>query len=158
RWISDKQSSFAERLIAFACVEGIFFSGSFAAIFWLKKRGLMPGLTHSNELISRDEDLHRDFACLLYKRHIVNKLSAERILTIVLHAVQTENEFVQNSLPVDVISMDGSLVYEYIEYVADNLLLELNQELWFKLKRRTNPFDTISVEGETNFFEKENQE
>ncbi|GMR33520.1 hypothetical protein PMAYCL1PPCAC_03715, partial [Pristionchus mayeri] len=154
RWISDKQSSFAERLIAFACVEGIFFSGSFAAIFWLKKRGLMPGLTHSNELISRDEGLHRDFACLLYKRHIVNKLPLDRIHTIIRDAVKIEQEYLTESLPVDLIGMNCRLMSEYIEYVADHLLGELELPKAFNTK---NPFDfmeRISLEGKTNFFEK----
>lgn len=154
RWIADKRSSFAERLIAFACVEGIFFSGSFAAIFWLKKRGLMPGLTHSNELISRDEGLHRDFACLLYRRHIVNKLPLERIHNIIADAVKIEQEYLTESLPCDMIGMNCRLMSQYIEYVADHLLGELELPKLFKTK---NPFDfmeNISLEGKTNFFER----
>ncbi|GMT03286.1 hypothetical protein PENTCL1PPCAC_25460, partial [Pristionchus entomophagus] len=154
RWIADKRSAFAERLIAFACVEGIFFSGSFAAIFWLKKRGLMPGLTHSNELISRDEGLHRDFACLLYKNHIVNKVPLERVHAIIADAVKIEQEYLTESLPVDMIGMNCRLMSQYIEYVADHLLGELELPKLFKTK---NPFDfmeSISLEGKTNFFEK----
>ncbi|PAV57730.1 hypothetical protein WR25_15851 [Diploscapter pachys] len=153
RWISDKQVSFAERVIAFAAVEGIFFSGSFAAIFWLKKRGLMPGLTHSNELISRDEGLHRDFACLMYS-HLNNKLSQKRIHEIIKDAVKIEQEFLTESLPVDMIGMNCRLMSEYIEFVADHLLVELKCDKLFNMK---NPFDfmeNISIEGKTNFFEK----
>ncbi|CAB3402330.1 unnamed protein product [Caenorhabditis bovis] len=153
RWISDKKASFAERLIAFAAVEGIFFSGSFAAIFWLKKRGLMPGLTHSNELISRDEGLHRDFACLLYSM-LKKKLSQERIYEIIRDAVVIEQEFLTEALPVDMIGMNCRLMSQYIEYVADHLLVELGCA---RLYNKKNPFDfmeNISIEGKTNFFEK----
>jgi len=153
KWISST-SSFAERLIAFAAVEGIFFSGSFCAIFWLKKRGLMPGLTFSNELISRDEGLHCDFACMLYKDHIVNKLSEERVQAIIKEAVTIEIEFVTQSLPVRLIGMNAELMQQYIQFVADRLLVALGVA---KLYNTTNPFDfmeMISLQGKTNFFEK----
>ncbi|MFH4977339.1 hypothetical protein AB6A40_004048 [Gnathostoma spinigerum] len=153
RWIEDKNSPFAVRLIAFACVEGIQFSGSFAAIFWLKKRGLMKGLTHSNELISRDEGLHRDFACLLYK-YIRNKPPKEVIFTIVKEAVQLEQEYLTEALPVKLIGMNCKLMCQYIEYVADLLLIELGLP---KIYFSTNPFDfmeNISIEAKTNFFER----
>ncbi|KAF1760635.1 hypothetical protein GCK72_008884 [Caenorhabditis remanei] len=153
KWISDKKASFAERLIAFAAVEGIFFSGSFASIFWLKKRGLMPGLTHSNELISRDEGLHRDFACLLYSM-LQNKLTQERIFEIIKDAVCIEQEFLTEALPVDMIGMNCRLMSQYIEFVADHLLAELGCDKLYNVK---NPFDfmeNISIDGKTNFFEK----
>uniref|UniRef100_A0A915PPE0 Ribonucleotide reductase small subunit n=1 Tax=Setaria digitata TaxID=48799 RepID=A0A915PPE0_9BILA len=152
-WIGDMNAPFAERLIAFAAVEGIFFSGSFAAIFWLKKRGLMPGLTHSNELISRDEGLHRDFACLLYT-YIKNKPSEERIYQIIREAVNIEKEYLTEALPVDLIGMNCKLMCQYIEYVADHLLTELHCA---KIYYSDNPFDfmeRISIEAKTNFFEK----
>jgi ribonucleoside-diphosphate reductase beta chain len=152
RWI--KNGSFAERLVAFAAVEGIFFSGSFCSIFWLKKRGLMPGLSFSNELISRDEGLHCDFACLLYNSHIVNKLPKQRILDIITNAVEIEKEFVTDALPVKLIGMNSDLMAQYIEFVADRLLVELGNE---KVYNVTNPFDfmeMISLQGKTNFFEK----
>ncbi len=152
RWI--KNSSFAERLIAFAAVEGIFFSGSFCSIFWLKKRGLMPGLSFSNELISRDEGMHCDFACLLYNDHIVNKLSAETIRTIITDAVAIEKEFVSDAIPVKLIGMNADLMCQYIEFVADRLLAALKQPKVYKVE---NPFpwmDMISLQGKTNFFEK----
>jgi len=153
RWINADNASFAERIIAFASVEGIFFSGSFAAIFWLKKRGLMPGLTFSNELISRDEGLHTDFACLMFK-HLVNKPSKERIYEIVKDAVEIECEFLTDALPVKLIGMNCDLMVQYIKFVADRLLVELDCE---KVYKTTNPFDfmeIISLEGKTNFFEK----
>ncbi|CAD6198557.1 unnamed protein product [Caenorhabditis auriculariae] len=153
RWIADRNASFAERVIAFAAVEGIFFSGSFASIFWLKKRGLMPGLTQSNELISRDEGLHRDFACLMY-RHIKNKLSHERINEIIRDAVVIEQEFLTEALPCDMIGMNCRLMSQYIEFVADHLLVELGCQ---KIYNSKNPFDfmeNISIDGKTNFFEK----
>ena len=152
RWIDE--GNFAERLVAFAAVEGIFFSGSFCSIFWLKKRGLMPGLTFSNELISRDEGLHCDFACLLYNNHLVNKLSDEAIKTIISDAVTIEKEFVTDALPVRLIGMNAELMCQYIEFVADRLLVELNCS---KIYHSTNPFDfmeMISLQGKTNFFEK----
>lgn len=152
RWIEE--ASFAERLIAFAAVEGIFFSGSFCSIFWLKKRGLMPGLSFSNELISRDEGMHCDFACLLYNNHIQNKLSKETIRTIISDAVAIEKEFVSDALPVNLIGMNSDLMCQYIEFVADRLLAALQQEKIFNVE---NPFpwmDMISLQGKTNFFEK----
>jgi ribonucleoside-diphosphate reductase beta chain len=156
RWI--KNGSFAERLVAFAAVEGIFFSGSFCSIFWLKKRGLMPGLAFSNELISRDEGLHCDFACLLYNRYIVNKLPKDRIKSIIMDAVQIEKEFIIDALPVRLIGMNSELMSQYIEFVADRLLVELGNE---KVYNVTNPFDfmeLISLEGKSNFFETRNSE
>lgn len=152
RWI-DK-GSFAERLVAFAAVEGIFFSGSFCSIFWLKKRGLMPGLAFSNELISRDEGLHCDFACLLYKEHVVNKLPKEEVQKIILDAVKIEKEFILEALPVKLIGMNSDLMSQYIEFVADRLLMELGND---KVFNAANPFDfmeMISIQGKTNFFEK----
>jgi len=152
RWIDN--GNFLERLIAFAAVEGIFFSGSFCSIFWLKKRGLMPGLTFSNELISRDEGLHRDFACLLYTNYIEHKLDPEIVYTMIKDAVEIEKEFVTDSLPVRLIGMNSELMCQYIEYVADHLLGTLNLQ---KVYNVTNPFDfmeLISMEGKTNFFEK----
>lgn len=152
RWI--EKGSFAERLIAFAAVEGIFFSGSFCSIFWLKKRGLMPGLTFSNELISRDEGLHCDFACQLYNQHIVNQLPQETVQDIIRHAVEIEKEFVSDALPVRLIGMNADLMCQYIEFVADRLLLALGcPKIW----NATNPFDfmeLISLQGKTNFFER----
>lgn len=152
RWIS--KGSFAERLIAFAAVEGIFFSGSFCSIFWLKKRGLMPGLTFSNELISRDEGLHCDFACLLYTKHLLNKVSKKTVESIIRDAVEIEKEFVTDALPVNLIGMNAKLMQQYIEFVADRLLVELGNE---KIYNAMNPFDfmeMISLQGKTNFFEK----
>jgi ribonucleoside-diphosphate reductase beta chain len=151
-WIT--KGSFAERLIAFAAVEGIFFSGSFCSIFWLKKRGLMPGLSFSNELISRDEGLHCDFACLLYNRHVVNKLPKETIQKIIADAVEIEKEFVTEALPVKLIGMNADLMSQYIEFVADRLLVELGNP---KIYNVSNPFDfmdMINLQGKTNFFEK----
>ncbi|XP_067862662.1 ribonucleoside-diphosphate reductase subunit M2 isoform X2 [Heptranchias perlo] len=153
RWIADQESTFGERVVGFAAVEGIFFSGSFAAIFWLKKRGLMPGLTFSNELISRDEGLHCDFACLMFK-HLVHKPSETRVIEIITEAVKIEQEFLTESLPVDLIGMNCTLMKRYIEFVADRLLLELG---FIKIFKAENPFDfmeNISLEGKTNFFEK----
>ena len=152
RWID--QGNFQERLIAFAAVEGIFFSGSFCSIFWLKKRGLMPGLTFSNELISRDEGLHCDFACHLYKHHVTNKLPEETVIGIIKDAVEIEKEFVTDSLPVNLIGMNAPMMRQYIEFVADRLLDEL---IGKKVYGATNPFDfmeMISLRGKTNFFEK----
>ncbi len=151
-WIDN--GSFAERLIAFAAVEGIFFSGSFCSIFWLKKRGLMPGLTFSNELISRDEGMHCDFACLLYNSHLINQLPQEKVRTIITEAVEIEKEFVTDALPVKLIGMNADLMTQYIEFVADRLLSELGLE---KQYGSSNPFDfmdMISLQGKTNFFEK----
>lgn len=152
-WISSKNATFGERIIAFAAVEGIFFSGSFASIFWLKKRGLMPGLTFSNELISRDEGLHCDFACLMFS-HLVQKPSEERITNIIRDAVKIEQEFLSEALPVYLIGMNCDLMCQYIEFVADRLLSELGCS---KIYNVQNPFDfmnIISTDGKTNFFEK----
>lgn len=151
RWIEN--GSFAERLVAFAAVEGIFFSGSFCSIFWLKKRGLMPGLTFSNELISRDEGMHCEFACLLYSM-LNNKLSQEQVHGIIRDAVEIEKEFVTDALPVALIGMNAKLMSQYIEFVADRWLVELG---YAKIYNATNPFDfmeMISLQGKTNFFEK----
>ncbi|MFT4779085.1 MAG: ribonucleoside-diphosphate reductase beta chain [Flavobacteriales bacterium] len=151
-WIDN--GSFAERLVAFAAVEGIFFSGSFCSIFWLKKRGLMPGLSFSNELISRDEGMHCDFACLLYTEHLVNRLPKSTVVEIITEAVNIEKEFVTDALPVKLIGMNSDLMTQYIEFVADRLLVELGNE---KIYNVTNPFDfmeMISLQGKTNFFEK----
>jgi ribonucleoside-diphosphate reductase beta chain len=151
RWINN--GTFAERLIAFAAVEGIFFSGSFCSLFWLKKRGLMPGLTFSNELISRDEGMHCEFACLLY-RMLDNKLSKEAATAIITDAVEIEKEFVTDALPVNLIGMNAKLMSQYIEFVADRWLGELGYD---KVYGVSNPFDfmeMISLQGKTNFFEK----
>ena len=152
KWIGSE--SFVERLIAFAAVEGIFFSGSFCSIFWLKKRGLMPGLSFSNELISRDEGLHTDFAVHLYKNHIENKLSRERILEIVDSALIIEKEFITEALPVSLIGMNSELMKQYLEYVSDRLLMDLGVG---KVYNTENPFDfmaNIALQNKTNFFEK----
>jgi ribonucleoside-diphosphate reductase beta chain len=151
KWIGN--GTFAERLIAFAAVEGIFFSGSFCSIFWLKKRGLMPGLTFSNELISRDEGLHCDFACLLYSQ-LENKLPVEQVTAIITNAVTIEKDFVSDALPVRLIGMNADMMCQYIEFVADRLLVALGCP---KTYNATNPFDfmeLISLQGKTNFFEK----
>lgn len=151
RWIQN--GTFAERLVAFAAIEGIFFSGSFCSIFWLKKRGLMPGLTFSNELISRDEGLHCEFACLLYSM-LSNKLSQEAVHSIISDAVAIEKEFISEALPVALIGMNAVLMQQYIEFVADRWLAELG---YAKIYNATNPFDfmeMISLQGKTNFFEK----
>ena len=153
QWIDNSEASFATRLLAFAAVEGIFFSGSFCAIFWLKKRGLMPGLCVSNELISRDEGLHTDAACLLYSK-LNHKLSPTEALSIVESAVAIEKEFVTEALPVSLIGMNATLMCQYIEYVADRLLVQLGYE---KRWNTPNPFDfmeRISLESKDNFFEK----
>ena len=152
KWIGSE--SFVERLIAFAAVEGIFFSGSFCSIFWLKKRGLMPGLSFSNELISRDEGLHTDFAVHLYKNHIENKLSRERILEIIDSALVIEKEFITEALPVSLIGMNSELMKQYLEYVSDRLLMDLGVG---KIYNTENPFDfmaNIALQNKTNFFEK----
>lgn len=151
RWIQN--GSFAERLVAFAAVEGIFFSGSFCSIFWLKKRGLMPGLTFSNELISRDEGMHCEFACLLYSM-LQNKLTEQQVHQIIGDAVVIEKEFISEALPVSLIGMNATLMQQYIEFVADRWLTELG---YTKLFNASNPFDfmeMISLQGKTNFFEK----
>jgi ribonucleoside-diphosphate reductase subunit M2 len=152
-WISDKKSTFAERLVAFAAVEGIFFSGSFASIFWMKKRGLMPGLTFSNELISRDEGMHTDFACLLFS-HLKRRPHPETVKRIITEAVTIEQEFLTVALPCALIGMNATLMCQYIEFVADRLLVSLGND---KVYNSTNPFDfmdMISLQGKTNFFEK----
>lgn len=152
KWIES--DSFAERLIAFAAVEGIFFSGAFCSIFWLKKRGLMPGLTFSNELISRDEGVHCDFAVHLHNNHLVNKVPKERIREIIVDALNIEREFITESLPASLIGMNAKLMTQYLEFVADRLLTEMECE---KEYGSTNPFDfmdMINLQGKTNFFEK----
>jgi ribonucleoside-diphosphate reductase beta chain len=152
KWVDS--DSFAERLIAFSAVEGIFFSGSFCSIFWMKKRGLLPGLTFSNELINRDEGLHSDFAVYLHQNHIMNKVSKERITEILVDALNIEREFITESLPVSLIGMNSKLMTQYLEFVTDRLLQEYGCE---KVYNTTNPFDfmeMISLEGKTNFFEK----
>jgi ribonucleoside-diphosphate reductase subunit M2 len=152
KWINSSDS-FAERIVAFAGVEGIFFSGSFCSIFWLKKRNLMPGLTFSNELISRDEGLHTDFACLIYSM-LTNKLSKDRIYEIITEAVEIEKEFISEAIPVELIGINCKLMCEYIEFVADRLIFTLGYPKYYNTK---NPFDwmeMISLQGKTNFFEK----
>ncbi len=152
KWIESP--SFAERLIAFAAVEGIFFSGSFCSIFWLKKRGLMPGLTFSNELISRDEGMHCDFAVHLHENHLIHKVPKERIKDIIIDALNIEREFITESLPVSLIGMNANLMSQYLEFVTDGLLVDLGCE---KVYNTANPFDfmdMISLQGKTNFFEK----
>ncbi|XP_061061514.1 ribonucleoside-diphosphate reductase subunit M2-like [Eubalaena glacialis] len=153
RWIEDKEATYGERVVAFAAVEGVFFSGSFASIFWLKKRGLMPGLTFSNELISRDEGLHCDFACLMFK-HLLHKPSEQRVKEIIVSAVRTEQEFLTEASTVKLMGMNCALMKQYIKFLADRLMLEL---AFSKVFRVENPFDfmeNISLEGKTNFFEK----
>ncbi|OQV19679.1 Ribonucleoside-diphosphate reductase subunit M2 [Hypsibius exemplaris] len=153
RWISSELVSFGERIVAFAAVEGIFFSGSFASIFWLKKRGIMPGLTFSNELISRDEGLHCDFACLMFS-YLVHKPSQERVLEIITDAVRIEKHFLTEALPVHLIGVNCRLMSQYIEFVADRLLLELGCQKFYNTE---NPFDfmeNISLQGKSNFFER----
>lgn len=152
KWIYGNED-FGTRLLAFAAIEGIFFSGSFCSIFWLKKRGLMPGLTFSNELISRDEGLHTDFACLLFK-HLQNKPSLEAVKSLIMGAVEFEQEFISEALPVSLIGMNADMMKEYIEFVADRLMMELGYE---PIYNSQNPFDwmeLISLQGKTNFFEK----
>jgi ribonucleoside-diphosphate reductase beta chain len=152
KWIESE--NFVERLIAFAAVEGIFFSGSFCAIFWLKKRGLMPGLSFSNELISRDEGLHCEFACTLYRNHVINKLTRERVIEIVSSALEIEKDFITEALPVRLIGMNSDLMTQYLEFVTDRLLVSLGCEKEYGTQ---NPFDfmeNIALEGKTNFFEK----
>ena len=153
KWINGNES-FAERLVAFAAIEGIFFSGSFCSIFWLKKRGLMPGLTFSNELISRDEGLHTDFACLLYKDYIQNKPAESRIVELITEAVAFECEFITEALPVSLIGMNSANMIEYIKFCADRLMRQLGYSNIYNAK---NPFDwmeLISMQGKTNFFER----
>jgi len=153
KWINDKRSSFATRLLAFACVEGIFFSGAFCSIYWLKKRGKMPGLTFSNELISRDEALHTEFAVLLYRK-LTKKLPKKKVVEIIKEAVEIEQEFICEALPCRLVSMNSKLMSQYIEFVADRLIVQIGHE---KIYNASNPFDfmeMISIEGKTNFFEK----
>lgn len=153
KWIADKNSTFARRLIAFACIEGIFFSGSFCSIYWLKKRGLMPGLTFSNELISRDEGMHTDFAVLLYSK-LLHRLTDAEVRAIVMEAVDIEKEFICQAIPCRLIGMNAEMMMRYIEFVADRLVLQLGYK---KIYNATNPFsfmEMISMEGKANFFEK----
>ena len=155
KWIHDNRSSFATRLVAFACVEGIFFSGAFCSIYWLKKRGLMPGLTFSNELISRDEALHCEFAILLYNK-LLKKIDKTRIHEIIKEAVEIETEFICEALPCRLIGMNSELMTQYIKFVADRLSVQLGYK---KIYNANNPFEfmeLISLEGKTNFFEKRN--
>jgi len=157
KWIGDNRSSFASRLVAFAAIEGIFFSGSFCAIYWIKKRGLMPGLTFSNELISRDEALHTEFAILLYRK-LKTKLPKKRILEIIKEAVEIEKEFITEALPCRLIGMNATLMTQYIEFVADRLIVQLGYDKVYNVQ---NPFDfmeLISVETKVNFFERTNSE
>ena len=157
KWIEDKRSSFASRLVAFAAIEGIFFSSSFASIYWIKKRGIMPGLTFSNELISRDEALHTEFAILLYKK-LQTKLSKKRIHEIIKEAVEIEKEFILEAIPCRMIGMNSTLMSQYIEFVADRLCVQLGYD---KIYNSNNPFDfmeLISVESKVNFFERTNSE
>lgn len=152
KWVDSP--NFQERLVAFAAVEGIFFSGSFCSIFWLKKRGLMPGLSFSNELISRDEGMHCDFAVMLHNNHLVNKVSEARIREIIISALEIEKEFIIESLPIRLIGMNSELMKQYLEFVADRLLVDLGCS---KMYNSENPFDfmmNISLQGKTNFFEK----
>lgn len=153
KWISDKDSSFGTRVIAFAAVEGIFFSGSFCSIFWLKKRGLMPGLCFSNELISRDEGLHTEFAVLMYNM-LKNKPHEETVKNIIMEAVDIEKEFITESLPCSLIGMNQKLMTQYIEYVADRLLMMLQIEPVYKTQNPFEWMELISIQGKTNFFEK----
>lgn len=153
RWIQDEEALFAERLVAFAAIEGVFFSGSFAAIFWLKKKGLMPGLTFSNELICRDEGLHTDFACLLFA-HLKNKPDPKIVERIITEAVSIEKRYFDDALPVSLLGMNADLMNQYVEFVADRLLVALGNQKYYNV---TNPFDfmeNISLAGKTNFFEK----
>ena len=153
KWINDKRSSFAARLLAFACVEGIFFSGAFCSIYWLKKRGKMPGLTFSNELISRDEALHTEFAILLYKK-LNKQLPKKKVLEIIKEAVDIEKEFICDALPCRLISMNAKLMSQYIEFVADRLLVQLGYEKMYNVSCPFDFMEQISIEGKTNFFEK----
>jgi ribonucleotide reductase beta subunit family protein with ferritin-like domain len=153
RWIQDEKSNYATRLVAFAAVEGIFFSGSFCSIFWLKKRGLMPGLTSSNELISRDEALHTDFACLMYSM-LQEKLSQSTIESIIKDAVEIEKEFIVDSIPCRLIGMNADSMCQYIEFCADRIVLQLGHSKIFNAKNPFSFMEMISLEGKTNFFEK----
>jgi ribonucleoside-diphosphate reductase subunit M2 len=155
KWIHDNRSSFATRLVAFACVEGIFFSGAFCSIFWLKKRGLMPGLTFSNELISRDEALHCEFAVLLYSK-LIKKLDKSRIHEIIKEAVEIETEFICNALPCKLIGMNSEMMTQYIQYMADRLCVQLGYKKIYDVTNSFTWMELISLEGKTNFFEKRN--
>jgi ribonucleoside-diphosphate reductase subunit M2 len=155
KWINDNRSSFATRLVAFACVEGIFFSGSFCSIYWLKKRGLMPGLTFSNELISRDEALHCEFAVLLYSK-LKTKLKKNKIYEIIKEAVEIETEFICNALPCRIIGMNSELMTQYIKFVADRLSLQLGYDKIYNVSNCFDFMELISLESKTNFFEKRN--
>lgn len=153
KWINDKKSSFATRLLAFACVEGIFFSGAFCSIYWLKKRGKMPGLTFSNELISRDEALHTEFAILLYSK-LNKKLPKKKVIDIIKEAVEIEKEFICDALPCRLISMNSVLMSQYIEFVADRLIVQIGYEKVYNVSCPFDFMEQISIEGKTNFFEK----
>ena len=153
KWINDKKSSFAMRLVAFACIEGIFFSGAFCSIFWLKTRGIMPGLCFSNELISRDEALHTEFAILLYSR-LVNKLSKKKVTEIVKNAVDIEIEFICEALPCRLIGMNATLMTDYIKFVADRLIVQLGYEKIYNVENPFSFMEMISIDSKTNFFEK----
>jgi ribonucleoside-diphosphate reductase subunit M2 len=153
KWINDKRASFATRLVAFACVEGIFFSGAFCSIFWLKKRGLMPGLCFSNELISRDEALHTEFAVLLYKK-LKKKMRKDKLIEMIREAVEIEKEFITSALPCRLIGMNSMLMSQYIEFVADRLIVQLGGEKIYDVPCPFDWMELISIEGKTNFFEK----
>jgi ribonucleoside-diphosphate reductase subunit M2 len=153
KWIHDNRSSFATRLVAFACVEGIFFSGAFCSIFWLKKRGLMPGLTFSNELISRDEALHCEFAILLYSK-MIKKIGKARIHEIIKEAVEIESEFICEALPCRLIGMNSQMMTQYIQYVADRLCVQLGYDKIYNVTNSCDFMELISLESKTNFFEK----
>lgn len=153
KWIKDNRSGFATRLVAFACVEGIFFSGAFSSIFWLKKRGLMPGLTFSNELISRDEALHTEFAVLLYDK-LENKLKKSKVHEIIREAVEIETEFICDALPCRLIGMNSMMMTQYIQFVADRLCVQLGYDKIYNVANSFDFMDMISLESKTNFFEK----
>jgi ribonucleoside-diphosphate reductase subunit M2 len=153
QWVTSSES-FSVRLLAFACVEGVFFSGSFCAIFWLKKRGLMPGLTFSNELISRDEGMHTDFACLLFREVLQNRISEGGVLCIISRSVEIELEFVCDALPVDCIGMNSIMMSDYIRFVADRLLISLGYNRIYQIKNPFQFMELISLQGKTNFFER----
>lgn len=157
KWIENKDVSFATRLIAFSIVEGVFFSGSFCAIYWIKKRGLLPGLTFSNELISKDEGMHCEFACLLYSK-IINKLSKELVYQIFEEAIEIEKEFITESIPCNLIGMNANLMKQYIEFVADRLLIQLGYDKHWNSENPFSFMELISLRGKTNFFENRNSE
>lgn len=153
KWINDTDQPFAVRICAFAIIEGVFFSGSFASIFWLKKRGLMPGLTLSNEFITRDEGLHADFGCLLF-HHMINQPSHETVLNILTEAVEIEQSFFKEALPTRLIGMNDELMCQYVEFVADRLMISLGFSKHYKVSNPFDFMDLISLQGKTNFFEK----